>query len=250
MSLTFGSLFSGIGGIDLGLERAGLTCEWQVEIDDYANTILQRHWPSVRRFRDIRAFPAGNVEQYRVAVLAGGFPCKQTSNAAAISGRRTGLDGPDSGLWHDMLRVVRALSPEWVVVENVGGAATWSAQIKGGLEAAGYVVPRKPLCLSAEGFGLPHRRRRLFWIADRHGKGLEITRKGGPCQVDRKPWRTANGNPWLSSLAGVVRVADGVPGGVDRRKRIECIGNACCPIKAEWIGRRIVEAATNQGEPK
>lgn len=73
MSLTFGSLFAGIGGFDLGFERAGMVCKWQVEIDDYATKVLAKHWPHVHRERDIRECGRHNLEH--VDVICGGFPC-------------------------------------------------------------------------------------------------------------------------------------------------------------------------------
>lgn len=71
-SLTFGSLFAGVGGFDLGLERAGMACLWQVEIDPYATKVLERHWPHVRRFSDVRK--VGKRELASVDVICGGFP--------------------------------------------------------------------------------------------------------------------------------------------------------------------------------
>ena len=114
--LTFGSLFSGIGGLDLGLERAGLTCNWQVEIDEYANRVLAKHWPDIRRWGDIRTFPpdtesgAGrwpaerksegrefnswsDGETWSVDLICGGFPCQDISYA----GRGAGLAGERRG---------------------------------------------------------------------------------------------------------------------------------------------------------
>lgn len=239
--LTFGSLFAGIGGLDLGFERGGWRCAWQVEINPYARSVLEKHWPNVRRHDDVRTFPVG--PGWECDAIIGGFPCKQTSTAAAITGRRTGLAGPDSGLWFELLRVVRILRPSWVVVENVGGADSWKETIQSGLEDAGYRVSNRPLEVPAESVGAPHRRRRLFWIADVDGKGLEITRQGGPSEVDGFERRSPDRNSWLSSLAGVGRVDDGVPGGVDRRKRIEALGNAVVPQVAEFIARRIVAAS-------
>ena len=77
--MTFGSLFAGIGGIDLGLERAGMVCRWQVEIDDYATKVLEKHWPNVARFRDVRDCGAHNLEA--VDLIAAGFPCQPHSQA-------------------------------------------------------------------------------------------------------------------------------------------------------------------------
>ena len=82
--LTFGSLFAGIGGFDLGFERAGMKCEWQVEIDDYCNKVLEKHWPEVRRYRDVREVGEHNLES--VDVICGGFPCQDISHA----GKKTG----------------------------------------------------------------------------------------------------------------------------------------------------------------
>jgi DNA (cytosine-5)-methyltransferase 1 len=79
MMMKFGSLFSGIGGMDLGLERAGMECRWQVEIDDYATKVLEKHWPAVPRFRDVREVGKHNLEP--VDLIAGGFPCQDISNA-------------------------------------------------------------------------------------------------------------------------------------------------------------------------
>jgi DNA (cytosine-5)-methyltransferase 1 len=239
MSLTFGSLFAGIGGFDLGFERAGMRCEWQVEIDPYCQRVLAKHWPNVRRWDDVR-----NVSSLPpVDIICGGFPCKNTSLASAIHGGRSGLAGAESGLWHDMLRIVRHNRPRTVVVENVGGAMSWSAQIKTGLEDAGYFVPDLPICVPAEAVGAPHSRIRLFWVADVDRKRLAFARQTGPSPLERLKGGATNGNLWVSSLARALRMDDGLPTAVDRRKRIEALGNAVVPQVAEWIGRRIVEAA-------
>lgn len=236
--LTVGSLFAGIGGIELGLERTGgFKTVWQVEKDEYARRVLAKHWPDVRRHDDVCTFPPAG--EWGCDLICGGFPCKQTSVAAAIQGRREGLAGPDSGLWFEMLRVVRLLRPRWVVVENVGGARTWKSTIQGGLEDAGYRVPHRPIEVSAEGVGAPHKRRRLFWIADVDGKGLEITRQGGPSAAGGVSRRGAAGDFWVSAIAGDWGMADGVPHRVDR---LRCLGNAVVPQVAEWIGRRILTA--------
>jgi len=78
--MTFGSLFSGIGGIDLGLERAGLTCRWQVENNEFCKRVLKKHFPSVERFNDVREFAVEKEEDLIVDGIAGGFPCQGVSN--------------------------------------------------------------------------------------------------------------------------------------------------------------------------
>src|SRR4051812_10602658 len=111
--LTFGSLFAGIGGIDLGLERAGMQCKWQVEINDYATRVLAKHWPDVHRERDVRACGAHNLTT--VDLICGGFPCQDISYA----GKGAGLAGRRSGLWFEYARIIRELEPRYVLVENV-----------------------------------------------------------------------------------------------------------------------------------
>lgn len=239
--MIFDSVFAGIGGFDLGFERAGLSCGWQVENNPHRLKVLEKRFPNAKRHEDIRTF---SPERGSARVLCGGFPCKQTSTAAAVHGRRNGLAGADSGLWYEMLRVVRLGEYDVVVVENVSGAVSWSDEIKRGLASAGHVVPERPLCLSATPFGFPHRRRRVFWITHRHGSGLAFPWATGSPAIEGVPRGAADRDAWLSALTRTVRVDDGVPGGVDRRQRIESCGNALMPAMAEWIGRRLMEAVS------
>ena len=131
--MKFGSLFSGIGAIDLGLERAGMTCRWQVEIDEFANLVLEKHWPDVPRYRDVREVDGKKVE--KVDLVCGGFPCTDIS----VAGRGAGLEGVQSGLWYEMFRIVREMRPNWVLIENVSALRTRGADaVLDGLEAQGY----------------------------------------------------------------------------------------------------------------
>ena len=97
---TFGSLFSGIGGMDLGLERAGMVCRWQVEINTFCQMILTKHWPDVPKYADIRTVGGSNLE--KVDLVAGSFPCQPYS----IAGKRRGKED-DRYLWDEMLRIIR-----------------------------------------------------------------------------------------------------------------------------------------------
>lgn len=234
--MTFGSLFAGIGGLDLGFERAGLKCLWQVEINPFSRRVLQMHWPEVPKHDDVRTFPHDCQQAIPVEVICGGFPCKQTSVAAAIHGRRNGLSGKDSGLWYEMQRIVGQLQPRIVVVENP--PSRFLATVSRGLAKLGYRVHSQPL--QAAGVGAPHLRRRVFVISHRHKSRLEIARAFGSSPTDGEPGGTANRDVWVSSLAGVLRVDDGIPGRVDRRERIIAVGNAVVPQVAELIGRRLM----------
>lgn len=155
--LTFGSLFAGIGGFDLGFERAGLECRWQVEIDDYATKILEKHWPKVHRERDIRECNSDNLE--RVDCIIGGFPCQDISYA----GRGAGLAGERSGLFFEAVRLVRELQPRAVVLENVAALLTRGMdRVLGTLAEIGYDAQWH--CLPAAAVGAPHIRDRVFII--------------------------------------------------------------------------------------
>src|SRR6476659_6413437 len=90
--IRFGSLFAGIGGMDLGLERVGMQCAWQVEIDEFCRKVLAKHWPDVPKFNDVKECGRYNLEP--VDLICGGFPCQDISNA----GKRVGIDGERCGL--------------------------------------------------------------------------------------------------------------------------------------------------------
>lgn len=157
--LTIGSLFSGIGGLELGLEWAGLgPVRWQVEIDPFCREVLARHWPEAARHEDVRAVGAAALAP--VDLICGGFPCQDVSSA----GTRKGLAGSRSGLWSEFARVVSELRPRWVVVENVtSGATRWVNPVVRQLEQFGYAC--LPIPLSAADVGAPHLRRRIFIVA-------------------------------------------------------------------------------------
>ena len=151
-----GSLFSGIGGLELGLEAAGLgPVAWQVEIDPYCRSVLKRHWPQAEQhadIRDISKLPA-------VTVVCGGWPCQDISAA----GKGAGLAGARSGLWWEFARVIKANRAAFVVVENVAsGAKRWVDTVRGSLGQLGYET--LPIPIAASDVGAPHLRRRIFII--------------------------------------------------------------------------------------
>jgi DNA (cytosine-5)-methyltransferase 1 len=157
-----GSLFSGIGGIDLGLERAGMRVVWQVECDPYARAVLRKHWPTTALYDDVRSVGAANLAP--VDLVCGGFPCQDISNA----GKRVGINGERSGLWSEYARIIRELRPRYVLVENVAALlARGLERVVGDLAACGYDAEWD--CFPAAAFGAPHQRDRLFVVAHAHG---------------------------------------------------------------------------------
>lgn len=159
-AVIFGSLFSGCGGFDLGLEQAGMTPAWQVEIDPSCNKVLHHRWPNLERHEDVRNVGAGLS---RVDLLCGGFPCQDLS----VAGRRAGLDGERSGLFYELARVVETLAPSWLLVENVPGLLSADERRAMGtvlwrLEELGYLLAYR--VLDSRYFGVAQRRRRVFIV--------------------------------------------------------------------------------------
>jgi DNA (cytosine-5)-methyltransferase 1 len=172
--LTVGSLFSGIGGIDLGLERAGMEVRWQVEIEDYPTKVLEKHWPDVKRYRDIRDVGKHNLEP--VDLICGGFPCQDIS----LAGKGAGLEGDRSGLWWEFHRIISELRPRYILAENVSALLIrGGVTVLGSLATLGYDASWD--CIPAAAVGAPHRRDRLFIVAypnSRRGQDNDV-RPGG-----------------------------------------------------------------------
>lgn len=155
--MTFVSLFAGIGGFDLGLERAGLTCVGQVEIDPYALRVLEKHWPTVPKHQDVRTFKGDEFGHFDV--LVGGYPCQPFSHA----GQRRGEDD-ERHLWPEVLRIIRAVRPRYTLLENVPGHLSLGfGRVLGDLAESGYDAEWD--CVPASAVGAPHRRDRVFILA-------------------------------------------------------------------------------------
>lgn len=158
-TLTVLSLFSGIGGLDLGLERAGMCVIAQSEVDPYASRVLARHWPNVPNLGDITTI----TDWPNADVVCGGFPCQDIS----VAGKGAGIQkGTRSGLWYDYARCVRSVRPRYVVVENVAALLTRGFDIvQSDLAALGYDAWWD--CIPAASVGAPHLRDRVFIVATR-----------------------------------------------------------------------------------
>jgi DNA (cytosine-5)-methyltransferase 1 len=279
MTLTFGSLFAGIGGFDLGLERAGMVCKWQVEIDDYATKVLEKHWPDTTRFRDVRNCGQHNLEP--VDIVCGGFPCQDISGA---NPNAKGISGERSGLWFQFARIIRELEPRWVVAENVKRLLSINAgwdfgEVLRTLDASGYDVEWD--VLPAAAFGAPHIRERVILVAHAIGGSVQSERKsrlvvrtsstneGETQQRERGRYAASSSsedvrNPPGEGLQDWSTFAMGKPGtipklersdwwtvepavgrvahGVPHRvDRLRSLGNAVVPQVAEWIGHRLAD---------
>ncbi len=245
MPLTVGSLFAGIGGIELGLERTGgFRTVWQVENDPYATRVLAKHWPDVRRWGDVTTFPPEGV--WNCDVITGGFPCQDISNA----GTRSGIDGKRSGLYREAIRVVGLLKPRYVLLENVAALLRRGlGRVLGDLAKIGYMGRWD--CIPSGRFGAHFIGDRIYIIATSSAAGC--------LRRERVRANTMGANQWgideferlvqLEVQHGIPagsrgRISDGIPHRVDR---LRCLGNAVVPQVAEWIGYRILEMdATRQ----
>jgi DNA (cytosine-5)-methyltransferase 1 len=212
--LTIGSLFSGIGGLELGLEWAGLgPVLWQVEKDPYCLKVLEKHWPGVRRYEDVKTIGRSVAP---VDLICGGFPCQDLSYA----GRGAGIKkSTRSGLWFEYARIISELRPRFVVVENVPALLTRGMDIVlGELAALGYDAWWD--CIPAQAVGAPHRRDRVFVVAHAtrvyvsHGnqeKNITNIQESGRCGLP---------NGWLTRTEpNVGRVVDGTTTELDKTIR-------------------------------
>jgi len=192
------SLFSGIGGFDLGFDRAGMQCAMQVERDKNALSVLSKHWPNVPKLEDVhevttRIAPA-------IDLICGGFPCQDVS----VAGKRKGLAGERSGLWFEFRRIIDELKPGWVVIENVPGLLSSNGgrdmgTIVGNLAEFGYWWAYR--VLDAQYYGVPQRRRRVFIVAS--------LGTGSPQEVlfepESSPWDTPPRRETRSHIAAATQ---------------------------------------------
>lgn len=203
--MTIGSLFSGIGGLELGLEWAGLgPVAWQVEADAWCRGVLARHWPgadrSVHRVQD-----AGRANLALVDIICGGFPCQDVS----VAGKGAGLDGARSGLWREFARIIGELRPRVVVIENVSQLITRGLD-RVAADLAGHGYSAHARILRASDVGAPHRRERLFVVAVAHSDrgGRQGERIAQPGRIGSTPGNEPDGCDRPRGIDGQAGVAD------------------------------------------
>jgi DNA (cytosine-5)-methyltransferase 1 len=247
--MRFVSLFAGIGGLDLGLERAGHVCVGQVEINPYCQAILKKNWPHVPLIADATNF--GGTEFGGFDLLVAGFPCQPFSHA----GKHKGLND-ERNLWPHVNRIIRTVRPRFVLLENVPHhLRVGFDRVQGDLAEGGY--DSEWAIFSAAQFGAPHIRKRLFVLAYPHGvrhegQGPYLTGEGLPnenwqFEAAARRWQDKQSRIGLASgrnvEPGLGGTPDGVPSWVDR---ITALGNAVVPQIAEWIGKRLQVQSTQE----
>jgi len=250
-------LFSGIGGFSLGLERAGMRTVAFCEIDPFAQRVLQKHWPEVPIYDDIRSLTAEQLAADGIGVdlICGGFPCQDIS----LAGKGAGLEGERSGLWREFARLIGELRPRFGIVENVAALLGRGLDtVLGDLAALGFDAEWH--CIPASAVGAPHRRDRVWVVAypryqarpagrhaDRGAVGTNLSHPHKPRLAfgqslsgdDGAEQPSAVGSNWWLTEPDVGRVAHGVPAQVDR---LRGLGNAVVPQIPELIGRAIMAA--------
>lgn len=231
--LTVLSLFSGIGGFDLGFQAAGLATVQLCEIDPYCRDILGRHFPGVPIHGDIATLKVPHVD-----VVCGGPPCQP----ASLAGARRG-ESDERWLWPEFLNACARARPVWIVAENPIGIVSIEPRglgwIIGEMEAMDFEV--LPVIIGADDVGAPHRRTRVFIVAHANGIGCDTSGPGN------SQWQTPAWSPYRLVRAGrsglfpaprIYRMADGLPNWVDRTSTL---GNAVVPRIAEIIGHAIID---------
>lgn len=258
-TLTYGSLFTGVGGIDIGFDRAGMECLWMCEKDKFCQKVLRQHWPKIKLYEDIL-----DVDESvdRPDVLCGGFPCTDIS---VVNTKGKGLDGENSGLWFEYLRVIRLLRPRYILVENSPNIFTRGFnRLLGGLASLRYNAEWQ--ILSAAQFRGCHLRRRIFVVAYPHDMLEQNRQETERCRVERFdhgiPGEEEDTGSCISGSEEVATVFPTVftrelasrwepkprafrvdDGSTSRTHRVKAIGNAVVPAISEYIGKLILDHA-------
>ena len=250
--LTHLSLFTGIGGLDLAAELAGFRTVGQCEWADYPRAVLEKHWPNVPKWRDVRDLTAdefiSRTGVRHLTCISGGFPCQPHS----VIGKRL-AENDERHLWPEFVRIVRELKPRYVVGENVNGLlSTIHESVCTDLEKEGYEV--WTLSIPACAVGAHHERYRVCILGIAKSEpGFQTDKKPNTDRERRQAWSDLGGESW-NFLPGtywsvhqppVCGMADGIPswmGGYrGYKERMQCYGNAVSPQQFYPVFKTIAE---------
>ena len=241
--IKIGSCFSGIGGYDLGVLDAIPNSElaWQIEIDSFCQAVLEKNFPGVTRYGEIESVDAASLE--RADIIIGGWPCTDI----AVCGKRAGLEGRESSLWWEMHRIVRALRPTAVLLENSPGLTVRGLpEVLASLSDVGLSeIEWDTLCASS--LGLPHLRERIYILA--YTNSVDLRKLTERCE-QHTPQRQYSeslhsGNQWAlgakwETLSRVYGGDYGISNWVDRHRSL---GNAVVPGLAYLTAKRLLQLA-------
>jgi DNA (cytosine-5)-methyltransferase 1 len=245
------SLFSGIGGIDLAAELAGIETVAFCEINEYCQKVLKKQWPDVPIYSDIRDLRGEQIGT--VDIVAGGFPCQPYS----IAGKRQGKND-DRHLWPELFRIISELRPSWVVGENVGNFVNMELEnALLDLESIGYTT--QAFIIPACSIEAKHERERVFIIANINSErcNRSIITNGKHEVPNNQEWSIAenirdwsgwqhwiretfqNGH-WTEDNTNICGMVDGISKKLDQ-SRLKALGNAVVPRQIYPIFKTIVD---------
>ena len=220
LRLSHGSLFSGIGGFDLGAEMVGIKTIWNCEVNEFNRGQLKKLFPDTKQYEDIRK--VSHPEP--VDIISGGFPCQNISIAA--SKKRDGVDGEKSGLWREMLRICGEVRPKYVVIENSHAILSKGfITILNEFAQIGYDAEWQTL--RGFQFGIPQRRRRLYAIFYSSSIGNRMEKR----QIFSR-WDKFIYPAWRDTEPKIYGMGDVIPNRVDKHR---ALGNAVQPLVAKYI---------------
>lgn len=241
--LTHGSLFSGIGGFELGAEMSGIKTLWNCEFEEHKRKILKKHFPDSIQYNDVRSM----YNPCYVDIMSGGFPCQDISIANVSNkniwenGKVKGINGERSGLWKEYSRILGEVRPKYILFENSPMLVIRGFErVLCDLSKSGYDCQWQ--CLQATQFGFNHRRERVYGIAYTREIGCKnnspiflpiqkVLREKTPRQ-NALPMSFKRFNS--QSNYECVRMDDGFSYELDKR-RIEDMGNAVIPLIAHYL---------------
>ncbi|PFP72623.1 DNA (cytosine-5-)-methyltransferase [Bacillus cereus] len=245
-------LFSGIGGISLAADWAGIETAAFCEIEPFNQKVLNKHWPTVPIFSDIRTLTKQSLEESGVdvgaiSIVAGGFPCQPYS----VAGKQKGKED-DRDLWPEMFRIIEEIRPSWVVGENVANFAKMELdRTLFNLESIGY--KGKSFIIPACAVGARHKRNRVFIVAHAESESSAANIEREDCETEQResrgmgsetnilPYSKGRGkyfNGEWEVEPDVGRVANGIPNGMDR---LRSLGNAVVPQQIYLIFEAIAK---------